>query len=283
MTLITTVIPVFDRAQVVGRAIESVLAQELPAGCSLRVIVVDDGSADDLAGALQRFGANVRCIRHPQNAGASAARNTGIAAADAGSVAFLDSDDVWLPGKLKVQIETMQHHQWVASCTAFHLGRAGRPDIVSPWYPTGTLGLADLAWGCFVGPGATLVCARSVFDEIGVLDTSLLRLEDWDWLLRYGEKYALGFIAQPLARTVPSDRKRSPDVLAALDTLRRKHANRLSGGPERGGAPASAGRNRHRACRDPLSQCRQDRDDRAAVALDPALSLQERRACCGPA
>jgi glycosyltransferase involved in cell wall biosynthesis len=228
-TLITTVIPVFDRAHVVGRAIDSVLAQELPADCSLEVVVVDDGSTDDLAGALQRFGADVSCIRHPQNAGASAARNTGIAAAAAGFVAFLDSDDVWLPGKLKAQIETMQRHQWAASCTAFYLGRAGRSDIVSPSYPTGTLRLVDLAWGCFVGPGATLVCARSIFDEIGVFDTSLRRLEDWDWLLRYGETHALGFIAQPLARTLPSDRKYTPDVVSALDTLRRKHAKRLSG------------------------------------------------------
>ncbi len=229
MTQITTVIPVFNRAHVVGCAIESALAQELPPACSLKIVVVDDGSSDDLSGVLHRYRPEVSCIRHGHNAGASAARNTGIAAAEDGFVAFLDSDDIWLAGKLKVQVETMRRNGWLASCTAFYLSRPGRPEIVAPSYRTGTLGLADLVWGCFVGPGSTLICARSVLDEVGALDTSLRRLEDWDWLLRYVQKHELGFIAEPLARTDPSDQKKGADVVAALKVLRAKHAECLTG------------------------------------------------------
>jgi glycosyltransferase involved in cell wall biosynthesis len=229
MTLITTIIPVFNRAHVVGRAIESVLAQELPPACSHRIMVVDDGSSDNLAGALARFEHRVDCIRHPKNAGAAAARNTGIAAAGDGFVAFLDSDDVWLPGKLKTQLEVMGLNSWLASCTAFYLSPRGRPQVLAPSYRTGPLGPADLVWGCFVGPGSTLICTRAVLDEIGPLDTSLRRLEDWDWLLRYVQKHALGFIAEPLARTEPSDQVKGADVVAALAVLRAKHAGYLAG------------------------------------------------------
>jgi glycosyltransferase involved in cell wall biosynthesis len=227
MTLITTVIPVYNRAHVIGRAIESALAQELPPDGSHRIVVVDDGSTDDLPGVLLPFDHRIECIRHPQNAGAAAARNTGIAAAQDGFVAFLDSDDVWLPGKLKAQLAFMRRHGWLASCTAFYLRPRGRREVVAPSYRTGPLGRADLVWGCFTGPGSTLICKRSVFDEIGPLDTSLRRLEDWDWLLRYAGKYALGFIAEPLARTEPSDRIRPADVIAALEVLRARHAAQL--------------------------------------------------------
>jgi glycosyltransferase involved in cell wall biosynthesis len=178
---------------------------------------------------LARYGEAVRCIRHPRNAGASAARNSAVAGAEEGDVAFLDSDDVWLPGKLRLQLEAMRRNGWQASCHAFHMGRRGRADIVSPAYRTGELGLDDFVWGCFVTPGSTMICARALLCEIGALDTSLRRLEDWDWLLRYGRKYRLGFIAEPLARKDPSAHTDGAAVIEALEILRSKHASHLTG------------------------------------------------------
>jgi glycosyltransferase involved in cell wall biosynthesis len=103
MPAVTVVIPVFNRAHIVGRAIASVFAQDLPAAAwSVDVVVVDDGSSDDLDGALRCFGAGVACIRHVRNNGAAAARNTGIAAAGGEYVAFLYYDDTCLHGKLTV-------------------------------------------------------------------------------------------------------------------------------------------------------------------------------------
>jgi glycosyltransferase involved in cell wall biosynthesis len=99
----------WNGAHVIGRAIASVVGQDLPAGdWSIQVLVVDDGSTDDLAGALRQFGAQVSCIRHARNAGAAAARNTGIRAAKCDYLAFPDSDDVWLPNKLANQIAFMR-------------------------------------------------------------------------------------------------------------------------------------------------------------------------------
>jgi glycosyltransferase involved in cell wall biosynthesis len=196
---ITVVIPVFNRAHSVGQAISSVFAQDVP-GWSIDVVVVDDGSSDDLDGALRQFGEGVACIRHVRNKGAAAARNTGIAAVGGAYVAFLDSDDTWLPGKLAAQINFMETHGHRASCTAYLLKRPNAPEFVSPRYATGALGLSDLVWGCFVSPGSTLVCRREVLAQIGGYDVELQRLEDWDWLLRYTKIYPLGFLAQPLAR-----------------------------------------------------------------------------------
>jgi glycosyltransferase involved in cell wall biosynthesis len=222
---IDVVIPVWNRAHIVDRAITSALTQELPgADWSIRPIIVDDGSTDDLDRALASFGARVVCIRHQRNKGAAAARNTGVAAATADYVAFLDSDDVWLAGKIRAQIAFMEQHQHRASATAYKLKRAGAAEFVSPRYPTGVLGLPDFAWGCFVSPGSTLICRREVFARIGVFDEALHRLEDWDWLLRYAEHYPLGFLAQPLALIEVTPGAQGMKELAALDRLAARHA-----------------------------------------------------------
>ncbi len=228
MPAVTAIIPVWNRAHIVDKAIASVLAQDLPAGdWSMKVIVVDDGSTDDLARALHPYGVRVTCIRHDRNKGAAAARNTGIAAADGDYVAFLDSDDTWLPGKIAMQIEFMQTHGYAASCTACLLKRRDLPEIVSPRYATGTVGLSDLAWGCFVSPGSTLVCRSEIFAQICDFDTNLQRLEDWDWLLRYARLHDLGFLAQPLAWIEVVPHVDTNRVLDALDRMKARHSTDL--------------------------------------------------------
>ncbi len=99
---ISIVVPVFNRAAALVDAIESCLAQSYG---NIEIIVVDDASTDDVGGALRRFAedARLRLIRHACNEGVSAARNTGVGAAEGDYVAFLDSDDAWLPAKLEVQ------------------------------------------------------------------------------------------------------------------------------------------------------------------------------------
>jgi glycosyltransferase involved in cell wall biosynthesis len=226
MSSVSVVIPAFNRAHSVCAAIDSALAQacDFP----IQVIVVDDGSSDDLSGALAAYGDRILLIRHPRNLGAAAARNTGVAHATGDLVAFLDSDDAWLPEKLATQVAAMAENGWRASCTAFHLDRADGTCIVAPSLGAGTLGVSDLAWGCFVSPGSTLMFKRSLFSEIGPLDTALGRLEDWDWLLRYARQYPLGFLQQPLARVSASIHRNAQPVLAAVDAMRAAHAPALS-------------------------------------------------------
>ncbi len=221
---INVVIPVWNRAHVVGRAIASVVSQDLPSGdWSVRVLVVDDGSTDDLAGALRPFGARVVHIRHERNAGAAAARNTGITAAQCDYLAFLDSDDVWLPGKLAAQIAYMRAGAYPVSCTACELARPGRSSIVWPRYRHDRLTAADAVWGCYLSPGTTMVCEPRIFSEIGLFDTGLQRHEDWDWLLRLTARYDVAYLPQPLASREPSVFTRHHQTLDAIEGIRRKH------------------------------------------------------------
>ncbi len=226
MPVISAIIPVFNRAHTVGKAIESVLAQKID-DWSIETIVVDDASSDDLDQALRPFGAEVVRIRHESNRRAGAARNTGVAGARGSLVAFLDSDDIWLPGKLAAQIDFMEKHDYQASCTAYVLRRPDATPVISPRYATGPLRLPDLAWGCFVSPGSTLVCRRQVFAEIGGLDENFPRAEDWDWLIRFVKVYPLGFLAEPLAQIDVAPGRDVAIAFAALDRMERKHAQAL--------------------------------------------------------
>jgi glycosyltransferase involved in cell wall biosynthesis len=100
---VSVVIPSYDSADILPEAIASVIAQTRPAD---EIIVVDDGSGDHTAPACADFGDAVRYI-HQQNAGASTARNTGIAAAAGNWLAFLDADDLWDPQKLQLQLSAL--------------------------------------------------------------------------------------------------------------------------------------------------------------------------------
>jgi glycosyltransferase involved in cell wall biosynthesis len=102
--VVSVIIPAYNRARTVGRAVDSVLAQTFH---DFEIIVVDDGSQDDTRETLARFGGRIRLICQ-KNQGVSAARNTGIRAAQGRWVAFLDSDDEWLPTKLALQMECLE-------------------------------------------------------------------------------------------------------------------------------------------------------------------------------
>jgi len=223
---VSVVIPVFNRAHSIGRAIESALQQQGSIR-SVNVVVVNDGSSDDLKGALAPYGDRVRLLEHQTNLGAAAARNTGVAAARDELIAFLDSDDVWLPGKLDTQVAVMQRRGWRASCTACWLHRDGRAPVISPRYREGPLTLDHLVWGCFVSPGSTLVFDRALADEVGPLYADLSRLEDWDWLLRYCRRYPLGFVADPFARVAASSFTDTEKLLAAIVLIRERHLKHL--------------------------------------------------------
>ena len=105
--LISVVIPVYNRAALIGKTISSCLKQSYR---PLEVIVVDDCSSDDLASALSPFvdDERVRLVSHEHNQGVSAARNSGVRAARGDYVAFLDSDDEWKPAKLEKQMELVR-------------------------------------------------------------------------------------------------------------------------------------------------------------------------------
>jgi glycosyltransferase involved in cell wall biosynthesis len=107
--LVSVVIPTYNRAHTIARAVDSVLSQDYPA---IEVIVVDDGSKDDTADRMKaRYGRDSRVtyLRQP-NGGVCVARNTGLARVRGEFVAMLDSDDLWLPGKLAMEVDVLRRH-----------------------------------------------------------------------------------------------------------------------------------------------------------------------------
>jgi glycosyltransferase involved in cell wall biosynthesis len=176
----SVVVPVYQGAETIGEAIESVLAQE---PSPLEVIVVDDGSTDALDRALGPFGERVTIVRRPHR-GVAAARNSGLNAASGDFVLFWDADDVLLPGKIAALGELGQQRPDLdLLCTDLYFERdgrrAGRFGEVNP-FPLRQQRTTVLE-RCFVVQPAF---RRSRLVEIGGFDKTLATGEDWDCVLR---------------------------------------------------------------------------------------------------
>jgi glycosyltransferase involved in cell wall biosynthesis len=195
---VSVIIPTYNRAATLGRAIESVLSQDHRA---LELIVVDDGSSDatpDLLASIDD--PRLRCVRQP-NRGVSAARNRGIAEAHGDYIAFLDSDDEWLPGKLSVQVDRLAGS---ASDVALVIGglrivRSGEEHEVLPQYE-GRVFEALLADNVLLGLCSNALIRREVFETVGGFDESLPAIEDYDLAVRIAHFFRVAAIREPMAR-----------------------------------------------------------------------------------
>jgi hypothetical protein len=187
--LVSVVIPAYNRAGVVPRAIESVRRQRYT---TWEIVVVDDASRDGTAAVVERCGdRRIRCVRHPVNRGCPAARNTGIEAAAGEIVAFLDSDDEWLPDHLTSRLEAMDRTAARGAFGSQYVCRAGRclPRHLPP-RPAGV----DLAT-YIVALRGRVQASSLVFHRAGLLDVradeSLWMHEDADLAIRFDEKFGL--------------------------------------------------------------------------------------------
>ncbi len=226
---VSVIVPVFDGEKTIERALTSILAQTFT---DFEIIVVDDGSADLTVEAVsRRYGEQVRLIEHGKNRGAAAARNTGIAAARGRWIAFLDCDDTWRPEKLARQLEMLEKagSSAKACATGFQLHKNGR-EITFKTKSSPEQFRREILFGCTISPGSTLLVDRSVFDDIGIFDEQFRRLEDWDWLLRFANRYDMVFVPLPLADIYLGGRvaRDSDKVEEALNRILAKHLPHLS-------------------------------------------------------
>lgn len=192
--LVSVVMPAYNTARFIKDAIDSVLEQDYPA---LELIVIDDGSTDGTVELLHHYGDRIRLITQ-SNKGAGAARNQGLQAARGEFIAFLDSDDVWLPGKIAAQVSHLQQHPDIGLV----FSRWGRwePDQMGDFTPpkldeqatdtppgivperSGWL-YNRLLFGSALHT-ITVVLRRSLAQQIGPFDTRLKRGQDYDYWIR---------------------------------------------------------------------------------------------------
>ncbi len=193
---VSVIIPTYNRRTLVLRALGSVLEQTFK---DSEILVVDDGSTDDTLEALKDFSQKVRVIRHERNLGVSAARNTGVRASTAPLVAFLDSDDRWLPRKLETQVRFFHDNPKAVVCQTREIWiRGGRR--VNPARkhikPSGNIFEASLE-RCLVSPSAVMM-HRSLLEEIGLFDEELPVCEDYDLWLRISCRHPIHLIKEDL-------------------------------------------------------------------------------------
>ncbi|MDI6765245.1 MAG: glycosyltransferase family A protein [Bacteroidota bacterium] len=197
--LIFIIIPAYNTAHLIGRSITSVLLQTYQ---HFEVIIVDDGSTDNLNYALARFKDNrIRSIRHEANRGGSAARNTGINAARGEYIAFLDSDDEWLPEKLEKQIEVFRKSSNDVGMvyTGWRWIREKDGKIIQDKIPAqrGNLHQLLLSIDC-IGSMSTPLIRTSLLHAIGGFDEKLPARQDWDLWLRLSKVCRFDFVPEVL-------------------------------------------------------------------------------------
>lgn len=194
---VSVIIPTFNRANLLPRALQSVLQQSRPAD---EVIVVDDGSSDGTRELLDAQFPSVSLIVQ-NNRGVSAARNRGVAASSGRWLAFLDSDDEWLPEKLELQMQAAVTNP---QCSLIHsdeiwIRRGVRVNQMKKHRKSGGDIFLDCLPRCVISPSA-VVLRRELFDAVGQFDESLPACEDYDLWLRICHQQEILYIDKPLLK-----------------------------------------------------------------------------------
>ena len=179
----------------VGEAVDSVLVQDF---ADFELLIVDDGSTDATASKLVKLGSRVRICSTPRK-GVSAARNTGVNGSAGRYIAFLDSDDLWLPGKLSRQIAFMEEHANVQVCQTEEIwirnGIRVNPKAIHQ-KPSGDVFVRSLDL-CLVSPSAVMM-RRELFQRLGGFDESFPVCEDYDLWLRIAVELPIPLIPDAL-------------------------------------------------------------------------------------
>lgn len=200
--LISVIIPTYNRKHIVVDAIRSAIEQEPK---NYEVIVVDDGSTDGTVEYLEFLNLPIKIIRK-ENGGVSSARNAGIKQAMGKYIAFLDSDDLWLPGILKAQSDYLESNPLIPLVYVDqHIDLQGKRIDVTRFTMKK---LTHEEMSKFDLPGfaqsppihiSSIMVRKSIFDEVGYFNEGLRIHEDTDMWNRISEKYELGYIEKPLS------------------------------------------------------------------------------------
>lgn len=194
---VSVVIPVYNREKTISYCLESVLKQTFPA---FEIIVIDDNSTDDTVKIVKSItDKRIHLITMPSNKGAQAARNMGIKLATGNYIAFLDSDDEWLPEKLEVQVREIVNLKkpCIVHCDAWVVIEEKNEKKLFNVHKLNGYIYKEL----LTGPGplySCLLAPKECFEKIGFLDENVPSYQEWDTSIALARLYEFIFIDKPL-------------------------------------------------------------------------------------
>lgn len=197
--LVSVIIPTYNRADLITETIESILAQTYG---NIEIIVVDDGSTDETFAVVKRIKASrLKYIKTSNSGRPAIPRNIGFGVSCGEYIAFLDSDDIWLPDKIKRQMEIFEKMPEVGLvfCQCNFFGKEYYENRIFPLKAYSGNVFEKIIMGNFV-PTVSALCRRTALQEVGLFDESLnLRaFEDYELWMRMAYKHHFYFIGEPL-------------------------------------------------------------------------------------
>lgn len=235
--LVSVVIPSYNAARTIARAIQSVLEQDYQ---SLEIIVADDGSTDSTRQVIGQFhDPRITLVGSSLNRGAAAARNTAIRRATGAYIAFLDADDKWLPGKISTQVRIMERHPKarIATCDCLFFSIDGRPK--GTFFQTRTPCAGENAWRILLAYSfiatSTVLARRTDVVELGGFAEMFPIAEDQDLWIRLatlGEVIftheTLAYVySQPASLSNRFQKHEAPSILSMVGKHLHQQAYRL--------------------------------------------------------
>jgi len=233
--LVSVIVPVYNRADMVGKCIESILEQTYH---NIEVIVINDGSTDNslqIMTAYSERNPGKIVVIDQQNSGQAHARNIGMENSKGEFIAFLDSDDTWEKDKLLLQIPLFRGDVGLVYCGIREVNTAGAclktvlcdPDM------RGNIYRQLLVQNRMTG--GSVVISRTALESVGGFDESFNAAENWDLWIRIAEKFRVEFVNQPLLNYLCHSGNMSVDIermmSAARAVLQKYLPHSSEGGP----------------------------------------------------
>lgn len=192
---VSVIIPTYNRATLLPRAIDSVLNQTYR---DFELLVIDDGSTDHTPGIIKQYMGKLTYIRQ-NHRGVAAARNLGIKSSNGKWIAFLDSDDYWLPKKLERQMEFMraQPDLLISQTDEIWIRKGRHANPMKKHQKYGGYIFEKCLPLCIVSPSAVVI-NRQLFEKVGLFDENFPVCEDYDLWLRISLKFPIGFLPEKL-------------------------------------------------------------------------------------
>lgn len=224
--LVSVIVPVYNRADLIGSTIRSILAQTYS---SFEIIIINDGSTDDTLDVLNKF-----VQEHPEkitilnqnNSGQVTARNNGIKNAGGEYIAFLDSDDTWLPHKLEKQMPLFRQGVGLVYSGINEVDESGR---ILRTVPCEKDMRGDIYRQLLIKnrmTGGSVVVKRDAIEKVGIFDPSLKAAENWDLWIRISKEFSVDYVDEPLVNYLKHEGNMSADspvMLNATKCILQKH------------------------------------------------------------